>query len=72
MLWEIRAEPAESVPVRKNEKPISGIKIRYRRLGSRGRFKSFVFVGDLPPGKSIFDVVTAYEASYLHTSRIGK
>src|SRR5688500_5308084 len=57
--WEIRAEPTESIPIRAGEKPEPGVRVAYRRLGSRGKFKTFVLVGDLPAGKSIFDVVNA-------------
>lgn len=59
--WEIRCEPTESVPVKPGETSVTGLRVRYRKLGTRGRFKSFVLIGPLPHGKSVFDVVNALE-----------
>lgn len=59
--WEIRTEPTESVPIKQGEKPVPGLRIRYRKWGSRGRFQWLVLVGPLPEGRSIVDVVDAYE-----------
>lgn len=68
MKWEIRTEHTESVPMKRNEKPESGMRIRYRKLSSRGRFKTFVLVGKLPDGRSLDDVIDAYEVRCAGTT----
>lgn len=61
--WDVRVESddyATMDPTGKWHRD-HGMRVRYRRLGSRGRFTSFIVQGKLPKGMSIFDVVNAYE-----------
>lgn len=59
--WEIKCDPTESIPVRRGEESVAGLRVRYRPAGSRGRFKSFVLVGPLPHGRTVADVVNEVE-----------
>lgn len=64
MKWDIRAEQVEGTSIN----PVTGetseaevTRIRYRKQGSRGRFKSFVVFGELKG--TLPEIVDAYERS---------
>lgn len=60
--WDIRAEAVEGLSINPSTGESgaeAGTRIRYRKQGSRGRFRSFVVVGDL--AGTLPEIVDKYE-----------
>ncbi len=61
--WDIRTEPYTGVSFNKKTgviKNVTGTRIRYRPKGTRGRFREFTVVGNLPSAP-LADIVSKYE-----------
>lgn len=60
--WDIRQEPTTVILVFGANEPESALRVQYRPQGSRGRFHVFMISGALPKGRTMQEIVTAYNA----------